>query len=132
MEEEFLESEIIFSEYPLHEKDDIQNEVDIRIQIIKDPAAPVKIPRKFNSFPVRIPETSVRQNCSWPTNFPAREDEIDGGGEIVPPHLIIGQRVVSSEKMAFSVCSGYGRTLKGRELRHVRNTILKMTGFLET
>ncbi|KAA0052585.1 Senescence regulator [Cucumis melo var. makuwa] len=54
----------------------------------------------------------------------------EDNNNIVPPHVIIGRRVAG--KMAFSVRSGNGRTLKGRDLSEVRNSILRMTGFLET
>ncbi|RWW09967.1 hypothetical protein BHE74_00043807 [Ensete ventricosum] len=50
--------------------------------------------------------------------------------EMVPPHVLASRgRMVG--KAAFSVCTGQGRTLKGRDLRHVRNSVLRMTGFLE-
>ncbi|KAJ3703991.1 hypothetical protein LUZ61_007696 [Rhynchospora tenuis] len=48
---------------------------------------------------------------------------------IVPPHLLIPRR--NADKMAFSVCVGNGRTLKGRDLRITRDSILRLTGFLE-
>lgn len=57
-----------------------------------------------------------------------KEEEWDEG-EMVPPHVIVRRRIAG--KMAFSVCSGNGRTLKGRDLSQVRNSILRMTGFLE-
>ncbi|WOK95711.1 hypothetical protein Cni_G04418 [Canna indica] len=59
------------------------------------------------------------------------EEEDDGSTvkEVVPPHIIVGRRM--ADKMAFSVCVGNGRTLKGRDLKRVRNSVLKMTGFLE-
>ncbi|XP_021904704.1 uncharacterized protein LOC110819714 [Carica papaya] len=64
------------------------------------------------------------------------QDEVDDDvgeddeEEMIPPHVIIERRV--QRKMAFSVCSGNGRTLKGRDLSQVRNSILRLTGFLET
>ncbi|KAG8380116.1 hypothetical protein BUALT_Bualt07G0160200 [Buddleja alternifolia] len=36
-------------------------------------------------------------------------------GKLVPPHVIIGWRV-TGKMMVFSVCTGNGRTLKGRDL----------------
>lgn len=57
------------------------------------------------------------------------EEEYEDG-KIIPPHVIVGRRIAG--KMAFSVCTGNGRTLKGRDLSQVRNSILRMTGFLET
>ncbi|KAK1412284.1 hypothetical protein QVD17_33407 [Tagetes erecta] len=51
--------------------------------------------------------------------------------EMVPPHVIVDRRVAEG-KAAFSLCSGNGRTLKGRDLSEVRNSILKITGYLES
>ncbi|XP_074574001.1 uncharacterized protein LOC141830468 [Curcuma longa] len=59
------------------------------------------------------------------------DDDNGGGGGVIPPHVIVARRAAVGDKMAFSVCVGNGRTLKGRDLRRVRNSILKMTGFLE-
>lgn len=78
-----------------------------------------------NSSPVDIPEAFVRS----PESGYALEEE-DDEGEVVPPHLIIGRRVAA--RMASSVCFSHGRTLKGRYLNEVRNSILRMTGFLES
>lgn len=58
------------------------------------------------------------------------DDDEDSGNCVIPPHVIAARRV-SGDKMAFSVCVGNGRTLKGRDLCRVRNSVLKMTGFLE-
>uniref|UniRef100_A0A7N0T3V5 Senescence regulator n=1 Tax=Kalanchoe fedtschenkoi TaxID=63787 RepID=A0A7N0T3V5_KALFE len=76
------------------------------------------------SLPICIPNTD---------HFRLRDELKDvergwegGGGEVVPPHLIVARRVAE-----FSVCSGRGRTLKGRDLKEVRDEILRMTGFLE-
>ncbi|GKC48772.1 senescence regulator, partial [Tanacetum coccineum] len=73
-------------------------------------------------------------NKSVPVNIPKRETCLihpscyEEDAEIIPPHVIVGRR----REMACSVPSGNGRTLKGRDLSHVRNSILRMTGFLET
>lgn len=72
------------------------------------------------SVPVTIPASAFKLSDS---------DEYDAGDEIVPPHVVIGRRIEG--KMAFSVCTGNGRTLKGRDLSQVRNSILRLTGFLE-
>ncbi|KAI3410575.1 Glutathione transferase [Psidium guajava] len=78
-----------------------------------------------NSPPVDIPGTFIRS----PESDYAFE-EGDEEGEVVPPHLIIGRRVAA--RMASSVSFSHGRTLKGRYLSEVRNSILRMTGFLES
>ncbi|GAB4826588.1 hypothetical protein Ancab_033483 [Ancistrocladus abbreviatus] len=64
------------------------------------------------------------------------DDDDDGNNDdddegIVPPHEYIARRLARSQISSFSVCEGIGRTLKGRDLSKVRNTILRKTGFLE-
>ncbi|CAD6201608.1 unnamed protein product [Miscanthus lutarioriparius] len=56
----------------------------------------------------------------------ADEDEEDGD-ELVPPHVVAARRHARSS----SVLEGAGRTLKGRDLRRVRNAVLRQTGFLD-
>jgi len=58
-----------------------------------------------------------------------REEGEDEGGEVVPPHVLLERRRAAG---ASSVCSGQGRTLKGRDLRRVRDSVLRMTGFIES
>ncbi|KAH0450990.1 hypothetical protein IEQ34_021682 [Dendrobium chrysotoxum] len=71
--------------------------------------------------PIKIPQ---------PLTSPASgEDYIDGEG-MLPPHEMVARRW-ARERIACSVCTGQGRTLKGRDLRHVRNSVLRLTGFLE-
>ncbi|GAB2224778.1 hypothetical protein Droror1_Dr00005551 [Drosera rotundifolia] len=62
-----------------------------------------------------------------------REDEIDQveegeGGEMVPPHVIISRRFDSRIARSFYE---NGRSLKGRNLCRVRDSVLRMTGFIE-
>ncbi|AEE84119.1 putative senescence regulator S40 [Arabidopsis thaliana] len=105
MSEEFQESEVIFSDESFTRKDNKishNNENYERKSTEKD-----KI-----SSPVRIPSrTTIRYT----------EEE----GEMTPPHVIIEKRRTEAQ-MAFSFC-----TLKGRDLSRHRNTVLRMTGFLE-
>ncbi|CAJ1962079.1 unnamed protein product [Sphenostylis stenocarpa] len=91
MAEEFMESEVVFSDSTIHEE-------------VKVPQPP---PRRLpNSKPVTIPERMVRR---WGSAEVEEEAE-----EMTPPHEILRRRVAA--KMAFSVCTGNGRTLKGRDL----------------
>ncbi|KAL5997692.1 hypothetical protein ACLOJK_008622 [Asimina triloba] len=81
-----------------------------------------------SSPPVRIP--AVRG--AWKLEFMRRiggDEDAEDEGEMVPPHETVARRIAG--KMAFSVCTGNGRTLKGRDLSKVRNSVLRMTGFLE-
>ncbi|XP_008779969.3 uncharacterized protein LOC103699742 [Phoenix dactylifera] len=80
------------------------------------------------SAPVNVP--------AWPTWRRGRKVEAENGEEerleeeeeeeMVPPHVIVAR----SHVMTFSVFEGVGRTLKGRDLRRVRNAVLQKTGFL--
>ncbi|KAJ8545372.1 hypothetical protein K7X08_017955 [Anisodus acutangulus] len=130
MAEEFQEYEVIFQENAGHEelqKSGDDEEYDFQIRRNNKVSRLKKLKRNFNSVPVNIPDkTSWFKYVEKKSNF--FEDEDD---EIVPPHVITGRRI-AGKMMAFSVCTGYGRTLKGRDLSQVRNSILKMTGFLET
>ncbi|XP_058788184.1 protein S40-4-like [Vicia villosa] len=63
------------------------------------------------------------------------EDEDDDDGEYgtrLPPHEIIARRLARSQISSFSVFEGVGRTLKGRDLSKMRNSVLIKTGFLES
>ncbi|KAH7841365.1 hypothetical protein Vadar_028924 [Vaccinium darrowii] len=135
-EEEFQESEVIFQEDMVNstiEKEDEDDVVECRLsRNHENPKRRKKKKTTDNSIPVDIPG-----NRTWGVQCVELDffnDEGGGGGEgeLVPPHVIVGRQRVFAGKMAFSVCSGNGRTLKGRDLSQVRNSILRMTGFLET
>lgn len=62
-----------------------------------------------------------------------REEEIDDeedDGKMLPPHEIV-DLAKESPMTTFSVLEGVGRTLKGRDLRRVRNAVWRQTGFLD-
>ncbi|KAK4775427.1 hypothetical protein SAY87_023388 [Trapa incisa] len=94
----------------------------------------------FRTVPIDIPcrlrhqkwkSAGSRSSASRGHRFQGYEGgEDDEDGEMEPPHVIMGRRIAG--KVTFSVCTGMGRTLKGRDLREVRNSILKLTGFLES
>ncbi|KAG7546968.1 Senescence regulator S40 [Arabidopsis suecica] len=108
MSEEFQESEVIFSDESFTRKDNKShnNENYERKSTEKD---------KLFSSPVIIPARTI---------FRCTED-VEEEGEMTPPHVIIEKRRTEAQ-MAFSFC-----TLKGRDLSRHRNTVLRMTGFLE-
>ncbi|XP_073154194.1 protein S40-1-like [Henckelia pumila] len=124
MAEEFQESDVIF-----RENGDINNELHD-----SHPAAFCNSLGSANNTGSRIHKRSVPVkipgNYSW---LGYVEPELDGDdGEMVPPHVIIARRF-AGKMMAFSVCTGNGGTLKPRRnLSEVRNSILRMTGFIET
>ncbi|KAI5054062.1 hypothetical protein GOP47_0031043 [Adiantum capillus-veneris] len=54
------------------------------------------------------------------------DDDEEKPAGITPPHVITSRQRTA---MACSVMEGVGRTLKGRDLRNVRNAVWKHTGF---
>ncbi|XP_027184240.1 uncharacterized protein LOC113782552 [Coffea eugenioides] len=138
MAEEFQESEVIFQEIDGSEDNEeyyIPMELNSReLRKISNPKRK-KLKTKKNtsaSLPVSIPESFSGNNSCFRSMESDFNDDDDGDdGEMEPPHVIIGRRI-TRKVMAFSVCTGNGRTLKGRDLSEVRNSILRMTGFLET
>jgi hypothetical protein len=78
--------------------------------------------------PIDIPSVSGAVDKWGASCRRGGEEEEDGerGGEVEPPHVLMARR-----RAAFSVCSGQGRTLKGRDLTRTRDSVLRMTGFIE-
>lgn len=146
MAEEFQESEVIFSDYDYcSNNNEDNNNCYFSYQEMVMPthgnsnnnhgacvARGKKKKKKkrtkpaANSLPVNI---NIPDNIFQYVDTDEFEEEYEDG-EIIPPHVIVGRRIAG--KMAFSLCTGNGRTLKGRDLSQVRNSILRMTGFLET
>ncbi|OMP06178.1 Senescence regulator [Corchorus capsularis] len=103
------------------------------------------IPRPM--LPEREYSRKFQQQQSAPVNVPllsmavARERnkkflevdyyDDDGEQEIMPPHEIVARGSGVAPQTTFSVLEGVGRTLKGRDLRQVRNAIWRKTGFLD-
>ncbi|KAA0044011.1 hypothetical protein IC582_009431 [Cucumis melo] len=106
-----------------------------------------KLPKRSGSAATAV-EKAVKASSSLPVNIPdwskilqkdqnkhgrravAEEDFDDSDDEDddirrAPPHEYLARRRGDS----FSVHEGIGRTLKGRDLRMVRNAIWKKTGF---
>ncbi|WOL09613.1 hypothetical protein Cni_G18366 [Canna indica] len=90
-----------------------------------------------SSLPVNIPDwPKILGNYYGGSHSSTRgwweeEDEGNGGEEggagapMIPPHELLCR----SRAASFSVQEGAGRTLKGRDLRRVRNAIWEKTGF---
>ncbi|KAG9137161.1 hypothetical protein Leryth_011988 [Lithospermum erythrorhizon] len=92
-----------------------------------------------HSAPVNVPNWSKIYGSSKTApssvedgggSYEEEEDEGGCGGGMVPPHVLIDRRL-ARKQMSFSMCEGVGRTLKGRDLKKVRNDVLAKTGFLE-
>ncbi|GJN17797.1 hypothetical protein PR202_gb04895 [Eleusine coracana subsp. coracana] len=79
--------------------------------------------------PIEIPAASsgARDANHWEGEEEERGRRDNGEVAVVPPHVLLARR-----RAAFSMCSGQGRTLKGRDLRRVRDSVLRMTGFIES
>ncbi|KAF8018042.1 hypothetical protein BT93_H3061 [Corymbia citriodora subsp. variegata] len=114
-------------------------------RMISIPTVPKPPPERL--LQVASSSSGSRYHRSAPVNVPAfpplmlrrcREiDEIDddydedGEGTMLPPHEIVARSLARSPMIACSVLEGAGRTLKGRDLRQVRNAIFRQTGFLD-
>ncbi|KAJ4916832.1 hypothetical protein Rs2_02382 [Raphanus sativus] len=132
MSEEFDESEIIFPDncFPTRRRDEENEKENLPVdnrensRRRRSKTTPLPSPAAFStSLPVNIPGDMMRR-------YSEDDEESDGGRKMIPPHLIVGRRTEGFQ-MAFSVCTGNGRTLKGRDLSRVRNSVLRLTGFLE-
>ncbi|XP_022756578.1 uncharacterized protein LOC111304303 [Durio zibethinus] len=86
------------------------------------------------SLPVNIPDWSKILREEHKDNSRRRsesdDDDVAGddwleGGVRIPPHEFLARTRIAS----FSVHEGIGRTLKGRDLRRVRNAIFEKIGF---
>ncbi|XP_010538229.1 PREDICTED: uncharacterized protein LOC104812655 [Tarenaya hassleriana] len=129
MAEEFDESEVIFSHnFSDHRHREEDNSPFGNRRESSGDKRRSKTAVLSSSLPVNIPSGNIFRRYVAADEY-SDEEYSDGGGEIVPPHVIVGRRIQG--QMAFSVCTGNGRTLKGRDLSRVRNSVLRLTGFLE-
>jgi Senescence regulator len=144
--EEFEEEDILWPDL------EVDNNEEGDIEICETHSV---VCQRSASAPIRIP---LRDNvsCSWtaginynPTGSNTQDDgddDDDGDGDgddyngvgqgttgkdIPATHIFVQQKNDGKNKMARSVCEGYGRTLKGRDLRNTRDMIHRLTGFLE-
>ncbi|KAK1266083.1 hypothetical protein QJS04_geneDACA015345 [Acorus gramineus] len=84
--------------------------------------AVVEMGGKSASLPVSIPHWSRRNNSD-------EDDDEEDEDEMVPPHEYLARQFALNGIVSLSVHEGIGRTLKGRDLRRVRNAIWQKTGF---
>eukprot|EP00252_Welwitschia_mirabilis_P013307 TRINITY_DN2931_c0_g1_i1.p1 TRINITY_DN2931_c0_g1~~TRINITY_DN2931_c0_g1_i1.p1 ORF type:complete len:189 (-),score=10.76 TRINITY_DN2931_c0_g1_i1:401-967(-) len=84
-------------------------------------SAPVNVPDWQKMLRFEAPKLRLDDpNDSW-------SDEEDD--ERLPPHEILAREHTRSETRTKSMLQGIGRTLKGRDLSRVRNTVWRHTGF---
>ncbi|KAF2304679.1 hypothetical protein GH714_037452 [Hevea brasiliensis] len=83
------------------------------------------------SAPVNVPDWSQILRVDSVESLPDSDDGYDDrDSEIVPPHEYLAREYARSRKMGCaSVFEGVGRTLKGRDLRRVRDAVWSQTGF---
>lgn len=124
------------------------------VSAARESAPPTRAARRQSSAPVDIPDWSkiLRKKSKKDLWDDAQNDgggdycegdavKIDGGcgggsdgdgeGEMAPPHEYLARRLERTRIASHSMCEGVGRTLKGRDLRKIRNSILTKTGFIE-
>ncbi|KQJ82528.1 uncharacterized protein LOC100839160 [Brachypodium distachyon] len=110
------------------------NSVAWAIPAIPRPKSREQAPQYHQSAPVKVP---VR-----PPLKPAmdRWDELDdddelrhGDAAMLPPHEMVARAsaAATGPSAPFSMLEGAGRTLKGRDLRRVRDAVLRQTGWLD-
>ncbi|KAE8693008.1 Ribosomal protein S11 family protein [Hibiscus syriacus] len=86
--------------------------------------------RFHQSAPVNVPMLTkpMRKKQDFDYDY---DMELEEEGEMLPPHEIVARSLAQSPVLACSVLEGLGRTLKGRDLRQVRNAVWRQTGFLD-
>ncbi|KAJ1689530.1 hypothetical protein LUZ63_013685 [Rhynchospora breviuscula] len=89
--------------------------------------------RQGNGSSVPSSPIAIQSSPSSSSNYLSGENKgwhNEEYSELVPPHVLMDRRR-NTGRMALSLCSGQGRTLKGRDLRQLRNTVWKLTGFID-
>ncbi|XP_059627035.1 protein S40-7-like [Cornus florida] len=86
---------------------------------------------KYQSAPMNVPVLSdaMRRNRAIREFDDIDDDDNEGDFEMLPPHEMVASK--HSPMVSCSVLEGVGRTLKGRDLRQVRNAVWRKTGFLD-
>uniref|UniRef100_A0A0C9RR33 TSA: Wollemia nobilis Ref_Wollemi_Transcript_65_1638 transcribed RNA sequence n=1 Tax=Wollemia nobilis TaxID=56998 RepID=A0A0C9RR33_9CONI len=93
-------------------------------------SAPVNVPLWPKSS-LHKPHGGVNGNPNLRVseNMVANDDNDDEDEERLPPHEILARDQGRSHMTTFSVYEGAGRTLRGHDLRRVRNAVWRRTGF---
>ncbi|KAJ8483942.1 hypothetical protein OPV22_016427 [Ensete ventricosum] len=126
--EEFQESDVLWPDSG-RDRDEDTEERYAGLGAHRKASSPVRIPSRPLAVRSWTPGFAYAANCDDDDDDDSDDSEDGRKSDMIPPHLIVARRV--ADKMAFSMCVGNGRTLKGRDLRQVRNSVLRMTGFLE-
>ncbi|KAJ4981070.1 hypothetical protein NE237_031907 [Protea cynaroides] len=127
MAEEFQESDVFWPEQSYQREGRLYRSV---FQDGNTDSPRKKISKEKNSshsIPVSIPCIGNQLHSS---DSSESDDDLEEDAEMVPPHLILADRI--SRQMVFPVSKVNGGILKGRDLKRVRISILRMTGFIES
>lgn len=138
---EFDESEVWTSSSNQATPSSTSRKLDLPKKLLLQPRkADNAVGATASSFPVNIPDWSkiLKDGYDDPDRHHHRGRELGAGedddqdddwaceGSVrIPPHEYLARRRGAS----FSVHEGVGRTLKGRDLRRVRNAVWKKVGF---
>ncbi|CAO2171318.1 unnamed protein product [Urochloa humidicola] len=123
--EELCESEVLWPETP-HDDDD---------NAPPSCSSPGPAPPLQARSPAR--RGAHHETTSRPVDIPrparsvalrSDDDDDDYSGTMVPPHVLVSRRRPEGAVAAFALRSGPGRA---RELSHLRNSVLRMTGFID-
>lgn len=79
------------------------------------------------SAPVNVPDWSKIYRVDSVESMHGDSDDNDDDSEMIPPHEYLAREYARSRRG--SVFEGVGRTLKGRDLRRVRDAVWSQTGF---
>ncbi|XP_025806808.1 uncharacterized protein LOC112885391 [Panicum hallii] len=92
-------------------------------------------PPYHQSAPVRVPVRPPRKPDigQWDEFVDDDDDLRRGDAAMLPPHEMVTRASAGGAGLAapFSMLEGAGRTLKGRDLRRVRDAVLRQTRFLD-
>ncbi|KAG2626203.1 uncharacterized protein LOC120701279 [Panicum virgatum] len=92
-------------------------------------------PAAARSRPVDVPNPKAARARRWdgPRDDGDRRDDDRGGGKanIVPPHLLVSGRRRSETAWTLRASSGPPPCKQARDLRQLRTSVLRMTGFIE-
>lgn len=95
-----------------------------------DSVAPPRGHHMATSAPVNVPDWSKILRSDSTESLHGMDGGFEDESEMVPPHEYLAREYARSRKMAAnSVFEGVGRTLKGRDLRRVRDAVWSQTGF---
>ncbi|KAH7287289.1 hypothetical protein KP509_32G048700 [Ceratopteris richardii] len=87
------------------------------------------------SAPVNVPNWSKalhkERSIDRKIDSIQESSEEEAEEERLPPHVILAKEYENSGRMTSSVCEGQGRTLKGRDMRRVRNAVWQQIGFVD-